>query len=300
MEAQFKTNKLSTNNTTSISAPPGAETNQSNGEQNSDVKTDTLAGFSAKRIIRGFARKDTLSMGDFFIGSMIVPGAGQMFNHDWWKLPIVYGGMGAGIYLGIDYHKQYKETLDTKFKTYSTISFIGAGLFYWASLMDGAIRYKTSYRAPVPAKAAIYSALLPGLGQAYNGDYWKIPIWVGGFAACGYFYHLNDMEYRRFKYIYMMGNDPSSGYYGGITASQAEWYKDTYRRYRDYSLIAIIAVYALNVIDANVFAYMADFDVDDNLASLSVEPAIIEPINPLLASNCTLSPALGVRMNLNF
>ena len=66
-----------------------------------------------------------------------------------------------------------------------------------------------------------------------------------------------------------MDNDPHSGYIGQITASQSEWYRDTYRRFRDYSVVALVLVYALNVIDANVFAHMADFDVSDNLATLN-------------------------------
>ena len=161
--------------------------------------------------------------------------------------------------------------------------------------------YQTDVRRPVPAKSTLYSALLPGLGQANNGDWWKIPIWVGGFVACGYAYHLNDMEYKRFRYIYTVASDASSGYYGAVSASQAEWYKDLYRKYRDYSVLAFALVYILNIIDANVFAYMADFDVSDNLASLRLEPAVLNPEYSLLAaSGASPTPALGLKLNLNF
>ena len=34
-----------------------------------------------------------------------------------------------------------------------------------------------------PAKAAFYSAVLPGLGQAYNKRYWKIPLVYGAIGA---------------------------------------------------------------------------------------------------------------------
>lgn len=276
---------------------PGESLDTLNTSNAKTVKTDTTAGFSVKRLVRGYCRKDTLTPGNMFLGAIIVPGASQIYNRDYWKLPIFYSGIAAGITGGILCNKQYMSTGEERFRTGRTISYVGAGVFYWASLLDGVVSYKTGIRAPVPAKSTLYSALLPGLGQANNGDWWKIPIWVGGFVGCGYAYHLNDMEYRRFKYIYDAINDPTSGYIGSINAQQAEYYKDLYRKYRDYSLVAILLVYALNIIDANVFAYMADFDVSDNIAAVEVTPTVISPDYQTLAQGAlTAPPAMGLKL----
>jgi len=283
---------------TSLVGAPGESLDTLNTSNNVNVKTDTTAGFSLKRLIRGYARKDTLTPGNMFAGAVIVPGASQIYNRDYWKLPIFYGGIAAGITGGILCNKQFVETGEERFRTGRTISYVGAGIFYWASLLDGVVSYKTTVRAPVPAKSTLYSILLPGLGQANNGDWWKIPIWVGGFVGCGYAFHLNDMEYQRFKYLYNVINDPTSGYIGAITSQQAEYYKDLYRKYRDYSLVATVLVYVLNVIDANVFAYMADFDVSDNIAGLEVTPTIISPDYQALASGALTAPsAVGLKLN---
>ena len=97
-----------------------------------------------------------------------------------------------------------------------------------------------------------------------------------------------------------MDNDPDSGYIGNITSGQAEWYRDTYRRFRDYSVVAFVLVYALNIIDANVFAHMADFDVSDNLATLQFEPAIIQPLTPYYSPTYAPMHSFGLQMTLNF
>lgn len=297
--AQFRSG-VSTSDNSSLTSIPGENTTTTNGQDTANVQTDTLAGFSMRRLVRGYMRRDTLTPTYMMIGAVVFPGAAQIYNRDWWKLPVVYGGIGTGVYMGIHSNVLYQQTGDEKYRLQRDLSYIGAGVFYWASLLDGVVSYKTPVPKPVPAKATLYSALLPGLGQAYNGDWWKIPIWVGGFAACGYFYHFNDMEYRRFKYLYTVGSDPSSGYVGAISASQAEWYKDLYRKYRDYSVLAIVGVYALNIIDAYVFSFMHDFDISDNIADeLTIAPAFIAPPEPWIASNSGQS-ALGFKMNLNF
>ena len=106
------------------------------------------------------------------------------------------------------------------------------------------------------------------------------------------------MQYKRFRYIYNLASNQSSGYIGHINASQAKVYRDLYRRYRDYSIVATVVVYALNVIDANVFAHMSDFNVNDDL-SLNVKPALIEPLDgKFLASSSPVS--YGLQMKLTF
>src|SRR5688572_9044105 len=48
-----------------------------------------------------------------------------------------------------------------------------------------------------PHKATVYSAVLPGLGQAYNKKYWKIPVIYAGLGTAGYFFFYNNKQYQR-------------------------------------------------------------------------------------------------------
>ena len=307
LSAQFRSTRNDVsriNNAGTVSGPPGSETN-TGAAADTTAATDSVQGFSIRKLVRGYAGRDTLTPGYMLLGTAIVPGAAQMYNHDWWKVPVIYAGIGAGVYGGIWSNRQYHQTGEAKYKYFRTAGYVAAGLIYWGQMLDGVACFKTDFRAPVPAKSTIYSLLLPGLGQANNGDWWKIPIWTGGLVACGYFYHFNDMQYRRFRWITQVGDKQESGYVGGISANQAETYRDLYRRYRDYSILAAILVYALNVIDANVFAYMADFDVSDNIASLEVQPALIQPLTPFYTySDTSTSPsattAIGVNLQFTF
>ena len=140
------------------------------------ASTDTSSLFSFKEFFGGLAGKNKASLKTLTIGSAVFIGSNQIYNRQYWKLPIVYGGIGAGIYGGIRCNQLYKSTQDSKYQTYSILSFVGAGVFYWGSLLDGAIMFKSD-KKPDPAKATVYSLLLPGLGQIYNGEAWKLPIY---------------------------------------------------------------------------------------------------------------------------
>lgn len=292
----FSASAQFTQNNSITGGPPGQNV-PTEINPDSDIPADTTSGFSMKAMVRGLLGKQQLKTGYALASNAILPGVMQVYNHDYWKLPIVYGGIGTGLYFGIQNNRQYKETGNTDNAKIAALCFAGAAATYWGTLLDGVISFPTDEK-PDPAKAAIYSALLPGLGQAYNGDWWHIPIWYGGLMVCAYSFHFNDMQYKRFRYIYNVANDKNSGYIGHISASQAKVYRDLFRRYRDYSVVATIVVYALNIVDANVFAHMSDFNVNDDL-SLNVRPALIEPLDgKFLASSSPVS--YGLQMNLTF
>jgi hypothetical protein len=151
----------------------------------------------------------------------------------------------------------------------------------------------------------LYSALLPGLGQIYNGELFKVPIYWGCLMGSVHFLTTNNVNYKRFKRIHNEATSPDPAIKGNvpIDAETAKWYRDVYRRYRDYSIVATALFYVLQIIDANVFAYMHDFEVTDDI-SMGVEPAVISPYNDY-AMNCTPSfgngsNAVGVRFGLRF
>lgn len=271
--------------------------------------------FSFKEFFRGVSHKQELLPGTLFAGSMLFIGSQQIYHKDYWKLPIIYGGLGATVGLGIHYRRQFNAsvsdyeaayaldpnttlTVDEHARNLSTAMFIGAGAIYWATLMDGVIRYPSGGRHPHPGKATLYSILLPGLGQAYNGEYWKIPIYWGGLVASFHYYNLNNTNYLRYKRIYNEATDPESTTKPPISADAALYYRDVFRRWRDYSIVAILGVYLLQIIDANVFAYMQDFDVSDDL-SMHIAPAVITPETTYAMRHTPFAPT-GYGLSVGF
>ncbi len=244
--------------------------------------------FSLKEYFGGLLHKNDLKIGNMVGGSTVFLGGCQIYEKNYWKLPIVYGGLGATVGLGLKYRKEG----DTKM---SNLMFAGAGLIYWGTLMDGVISFDAGGKYPHPGKATLYSLLVPGLGQLYNGEGWKIPIYWGGLLGAWHFLDLNQTNYQRYRRIYREASDPDQVYDGPIAADTALYYRDIFRRYRDYSILAVAAFYLLQVIDANVFAYMQNFEVTDDL-SLRLSPALITTDNAYAFQ----SPGVGLRLGLTF
>ncbi len=155
-------------------------------------------------------------------------------------------------------------------------------------------------------KAAIYSALLPGLGQAYNRKYWKIPLVYGGFAAFGYFIRMNHDSYniRKNAYLDLSDNNPETTSY--MKLPQIIYYnldnpgevanlkqgllrsQDYFRRNRDLLVILTVAFYGLNIIDASVDAHFFNWDISDDLA-LNMQPSVWQHHQQNIFSlNCTI------------
>jgi hypothetical protein len=292
------------------------------------TQADTTKMFSFKEYFGGLAHKNTIKIGHMFAGSMVLPGTAQIYNKQYWKLPIVYTGIGAFAGTGGYYLHQYSKTkkalenweidkkdfedtyggtysvpmpeLDLRAKKTGTWLMVGAGLVYWGSLMDGVVNYQADEH-PHPGRATLYSLLLPGLGQIYNGELYKVPIYWGGLLVSVHCLTTNHTNYIRFKTIHNEATT-SDSYSGPISGETAKWYRDVYRRYRDYSIVATALVYFLQVIDANVFAYMHDFEVTDDI-SMNIEPTIIAPDNAYALGSGGFNSgqnAVGLKMGLRF
>lgn len=145
-----------------------------------------------------------------------------------------------------------------------------------------------------PRKATIYSAILPGLGQAYNKKYWKIPLIYAGFGAIGYFINWNNENYQLFRkgYQHLTDDNPETQDYLKIEAVRRNNFdldnpnqfnnlktallsqQDYYRRNRDLLIISFVGFYGLNIIDASVDAHLYDFDISDDL-TLNWQPSML-------------------------
>jgi len=145
-------------------------------------------------------------------------------------------------------------------------------------IIEDIVLEKEEYNPLAPATAAFYSAVLPGLGQAYNKKYWKIPIIYGGMATGIYFYIQNDNDYDRFRDAYKrrLAGFTDDEFWGdgstpNISTDRLIDAQKTSQKNKDMSILVTVAFYLVNIIDANVDAHLRQFNVSDDL---SLEPTI--------------------------
>ncbi|MGN7515543.1 MAG: DUF5683 domain-containing protein [Allomuricauda sp.] len=153
-----------------------------------------------------------------------------------------------------------------------------------------------------PSKAAFYSAILPGLGQIYNKRYWKAPIVWGAIGTGIYVYSINNTEYRRARNAYkrrLAGFEDDEfwdlngdGFGPDLTSEALQGAQENTQRDRDLALVITIALYALNIIDANVDSHLKQYNVSDDLA-VDFNPYL--DINPF-----TNKPNYGMAMVIKF
>ena len=141
-----------------------------------------------------------------------------------------------------------------------------------------------------PTGALWRSAAVPGWGQYYNRQYYKMPFVYAGFAALGYRIYTTHREYLLFKRAHLFGRGPAlsddgSNPYaqyesqfneaadrlGGERLAAMRSQRDRYRRQRDLAILGTGLFYALTVLDAYVSAHLLTFDIGDRL-SVRVRP----------------------------
>jgi len=160
---------------------------------------------------------------------------------------------------------------------------------------------------------------LPGLGQAYNRKYWKIPIVYAGFGALGYSIYFNNSHYFTYKqalidfqdsspttdsYLKLIGANSDPGSFDpsrpseNFSVENEEWFKKQlennmsyYKRYRDLSVLVTVGYYVLTVVDAAVDAFLSDYDISDDL-SMKIQPKLFS-----LPGNTN---TMGLQCSINF
>ena len=129
----------------------------------------------------------------------------------------------------------------------------------------------------MPRQAAWRSAILPGLGQIHNKQWWKVPLVYGGFVAVGLAYDFNQRYYREFlgevQYRSEHNGEAKNPIYAGYSFEGMVRVKDAYRRNRDLSILGFAAWHAVNIIDAYIVAKFFRYDMDEDL-SIRIEPSI--------------------------
>ena len=191
------------------------------------LAADTLAAAKKKR--GQWFMSDSMSLSHVCWMSLPLPGYGQVYNKQYWKLPILYGTVGTSLALFLRENNKFKplkkefetltdqgmsrteelDALQTRMIRSNTLrqiylfTAIGSYIYF---IGDAAVNYSTNDVSAVK-KATTLATICPAAGQIYNKSYWKVPIVIGGFASMIYVIDWNTRGYNRFKKAYRLAYD---------------------------------------------------------------------------------------------
>jgi hypothetical protein len=255
-------------------------------------------------------RIDSLSTKQVWLASQVLPGSGQFINKQYWKMPVFYGGMGGLLYLAHNSNNSYKVALSqfnasgdpderfylkekyTSHRIERNLFYYGVAAVYVSSVADALVIHSKGKHSPLTA--TVLSALVPGMGQAYNQKIWKMPVIYASMASLYYLVDFNQRGFKRFGTA--LDNFPNDEFGGARAESELNYFREAYRRNRDLSIISLVGVYLLNIIDANVDAHLHDWDVSDNLA-FDFKPTIGKTFS---MSSGAYHPTMGLSFSYKF
>ena len=296
----------------------------------------TLTERQRKRIERQENRKhfisDSMSLRNVCLTSAVLPGFGQVYNKQYWKLPILYGTVGTSLGLCLWSDSKYKplkaeyESLTSqgmfrtpqmnavqremlKYNTMRNVFMVTTIASYIYFLGDACLKYSTADVSHI-TRATTLAMICPGAGQIYNKSYWRVPIVVGGFATTIYCIDWNNRGYQRFQKAYRLMYDWETSkdinkpavspdeFNGRYSTSFLKNLRNSYRRNRDLCIILTAGLYILQVVDAHVDAHLRDYDISKDL-SVSLTPAIgysYNRMSPYSGGGTTI----GMNLSLTF
>lgn len=272
---------------------------------------------------------DSMSLRRVTLTSAVLPGFGQIYNKQYWKLPILYGTVGASLGLCLWSNSKFQplktefdrltdqsllrtpelNALQREMNKYSTmrnafmITTIASYIYF---IGDACLKYSTAEVSPVN-RATTLAMICPGAGQIYNKSYWRVPIVVGGFATTIYCIDWNNRGYQRFKKAYRLKADydanpelfpnGSPDEFGGrYSTSFLKNLRNSYRRNRDLCIILTAGLYILQAVDAHVDAHLRSYDISKDL-TVSLTPTIgysYNRMSPYSGGGATLGMNLGL------
>ncbi len=302
--------------------------NLSRWEQLEALRADSLSTLlplsEEGRRAKGQGPRDTLSLPAMTWISTVAPGFGQIYNKQYWKLPILYGTLGASLTMFFHENKQYKplkqqydaitsqstirteelDALQSKMIRHNTLrqiylaTSIASYLYF---LGDAAVNYR--FDATEVQKATTLACIFPGAGQIYNKSYWRLPFVVGGLATTIYCVDWNNRGYQRFKKAYALRtaydqamenhrNDPENfpEPEGGSTDEfrgryTADFLKNLKDNYRRNRDLCLIITAGVYILQ------IIDAHVDAHLKSYDISDDLSMSITP--AMDYTYSPVAG-------
>ncbi|MDC1451180.1 DUF5683 domain-containing protein [Vicingaceae bacterium] len=160
--------------------------------------------------------------------------------------------------------------------------------------------YLDSLPVHSPKKATLLSLAVPGLGQAYNKKYWKIPLVYAIIGTPLLFALQEGRLYDEFKdaYISEQLGEPHK-YTDVYNGTQLNALLEGHRQNRDLFTVLTVAAYAMNILDAAVDAHLYNFDVSDDL-SASLKPSFqYDRMSSAMIPSMTLSLKFGKKSQRN-
>src|ERR1700739_4137598 len=153
-----------------------------------------------------------------------------------------------------------------------------------------------------PHTAVMHSLIIPGWGQLYNHQWWKVPFIYAGLGLLGDAIVFNQQNYKLFlkedilrEHGVLAGRNPDLAQISDPDVDNAT---NLYRRNRDLCILGMLGGWGIQMIDAYIDAkFKQSYTMDNNL-SIKIKPGVIG--QPFYAANSLgyYTPALTITLTL--
>ena len=129
--------------------------------------------------------------------------------------------------------------------------------------------FKFNTKISIPKRAGLYSAILPGLGQIYNKQYWKTGLVAVAAGTVTYFIIDNRKNYQKYQEVYIsrIDNNPATtDTYYQYSINDIDILRRGFRKYYEYSIISGTVCYLVNILDAFTSSHLKTFDMSKNIS----------------------------------